>query len=347
MLRLLSFRVIPCGQLKLLLESSKRQVQQNSPFSATGRMIFKQSLPKVSKNVKLKRTEALQKTTNEAKLAFYEMDNDPEIYQPYLEKYRAKRKGTVSNSTNQPGHLLKNLPSHLSPDIGNQSSDLSIRLTQTQREFEAVKANLREEISRKVSDRINNQLPHSAESIISDVYDSLMVEYSPKFDFIEKQLKSLKNSFMLLEERVKKIENRLVDIEQEDRLNSLIFSGVKQALGADVKSCINSIISDKMGVQVTVSELTKVYRFTLPANSTRPDMIAPVFAQFSSKDVAGKVFAAKSKLAKSVIFVSESSIKKRREILQLARDRLGNHNVWSDHGRIFARSGTDTLPRRL
>ena len=52
-------------------------------------MIFKQSLPKVSKNVKLKRTEALQKTTNEAKLAFYEMDNDPEIYQPYLEKYRA------------------------------------------------------------------------------------------------------------------------------------------------------------------------------------------------------------------------------------------------------------------
>ena len=97
-------------------------------------------------DVKLKRTEALQKTTNEAKLAFYEMDNDPEIYQPYLEKYRAKRKGTVSNSTDQPGHLSKNPPSNLSPDIGNQSSDLSIRLTQTQQELEAVKANLREEI---------------------------------------------------------------------------------------------------------------------------------------------------------------------------------------------------------
>jgi len=117
--------------------------------------------------------------------------------------------------------------------------------------------------------------------------------------------------------------------------------------GADVKSCVNSIISDKMGVQVTVSELIKVYRFTLPANPTWPDMIAPVLAQFSSKDVARKVFVDKSKLAKSGIFVSESLTKKRREILQLALDRLDNHNVWSDHGRIFARSGTDTRPRGM
>jgi len=102
-----------------------------------------------------------------------------------------------------------------------------------------------------------------------------------------------------------------------------------------------------MGVQVTVSEPTQVYRFTLPANPTRPDIIAPVLAQFSSKAVARKVFVAKSKLAKSGIFVSENLTKKRREILQLARDRLGNHNVWSDHGRIFARSGTDTRPRGM
>ena len=54
-----------------------------------------------------------------------------------------------------------------------------------------------------------------------------MVKYSPKFDFIEKQHKSLKRSFIILEERVKKIENRLDDIELEDRLDSLIFSGVK------------------------------------------------------------------------------------------------------------------------
>ena len=97
------------------------------------------------------------------------MDNDPEIYLPYFENFHAKCKGTVSKSTDQPGHLPKNHPSNLSPDIGNQSFDLSIRLTQAQQELEAVKVNLRVEISRKVSDRINNQLPHSAESIISDV----------------------------------------------------------------------------------------------------------------------------------------------------------------------------------
>ena len=152
---------------------------------------------------------------------------------------------------------------------------------------------------------------------------------------------------MILEERVKKIENRLDKIEQEDRLDSLIFSGVKEAPGADEKSCINSITSYKMGVQVIVSELTKVYRFALPANPPRPHMIASVLAQFSSKYVARKLFAAKSKLAKSYIFVSESLTKKRREMLQLARVRLGNQNVWSDHGRNFARSGTATRPRQL
>ena len=136
---------------------------------------------------------------------------------------------------------------------------------------------------------------------------------------------------MILEKRVKKIESRLDDIEQEDKLDSFIFSGVKQAPGADVKSCINSILSDKMCVQVTVSELTRGYRFTLPVNPTRPDMIAPVLVS-------------KRKLAKSGIFVSESLTKKRRKILQLGRERLGNHNLWSDHGRIFARSGTDTRP---
>ena len=182
-------------------------------------------------DVKLKRTEALQKNNNVAKRASYEMHNDPEIYQPYLEKYRAMCKGTVYNSTDQPGHLSKYHPSKLSPDIGSQSSDLSKRLTQAQQELEAVKANLREEISSKVSDRVNNQLAQSAESNISDVSDSLMVEYSPKFDFIEKQLKSIKNSFIILEKRVKKIKSRLDDIEQEDRLNSFIFSGVKQASG--------------------------------------------------------------------------------------------------------------------
>ena len=76
-------------------------------------------------------------------------------------------------------------------------------------------------------------------------------------------------------------------------------------------------------------------------------MIATVLSQLSSKDVARKILVSKSKLAKSGIFVSESLTKKRRKILQLVRERLGNHNVWSDQSRIFARSGTDTRPHRL
>ena len=75
---------------------------------------------------------------------------------------------------------------------------------------------------------------------------------------------------------MKKIEKRLDDIGREYRLDSLIFSGVKQAPGADVKLCISSIISEKMGIQVTVSE----YRSTLPVNSIWSDMITPLLAQF-------------------------------------------------------------------
>ena len=79
-------------------------------------------------------------------------------------------------------------------------------------------------------------------------------------------------------------------------------------------------------VLTALSRTRCAYRL-LFRNPKPPDMISPVLAQFSSKDVAGKIFAAKSKLAKFGTFVSESFTKKRREILQLVQDRLGNHNV--------------------
>ena len=75
----------------------------------------------------------------------------------------------------------------------------------------------------------------------------------------------------------------------------------------------------------------------MPATQTENVTIAPVRAKFSSLDIAREVFAAKSKLAKSGVFVLENLTKKRQDQLNAARSTFGPRSVWSDHGQVLAK----------
>ena len=76
------------------------------------------------------------------------------------------------------------------------------------------------------------------------------------------------------------------------------------------------------------------------SNSQRPEKVAPVLVKFRLKDIASAVFKAKNNLINSGIFVSENFTKKKRELLNAARDKFGNRCVWSDQGRVFVRQSS-------
>ena len=65
--------------------------------------------------------------------------------------------------------------------------------------------------------------------------------------------------------------------------------------------------------------------------------VAPIFVQFSSKNVARKVFKAKSKLTSAGVFASESLGTLRRDILNAAKDKYGKRNAWVDHVQILTK----------
>ena len=66
------------------------------------------------------------------------------------------------------------------------------------------------------------------ELIISQVYDSITLEFNPKFAKIEQALLgSLRFQIENLEERIGRIEKKLDNYDQESMLDSLVFHGVK------------------------------------------------------------------------------------------------------------------------
>ena len=101
-------------------------------------------------------------------------------------------------------------------------------------------------------------------------------------------------------------------------------------------------------VNVADSDVISVHRLSLNNNpASRPDGVVPVIVKLRNKEIAKSIFKAKPKLAKSGIFLCENLTRKKRDILNAARDKFGNKCVWSDQGRIFVRETSDSSPRRL
>ena len=110
-----------------------------------------------------------------------------------------------------------------------------------------------------------------------------------------------------------------------------------------------NVITDKMQISEFSSTAT-VSVFKFRANSTDSDTIvsakkrpAPVLVAFKSAETARKVFACKSKLARSEIFVTEYLTSKKKWILELAKRKLGKRNIWSNNGTIFGKDSAGEI----
>ena len=176
----------------------------------------------------------------------------------------------------------------------------------------------------------------------------MIVEFEAKFLALSNELKFPRNQIIFLEERFRNAEQKLDMYDQDLRQDSLFFNGIKQPPSSDLKSVIGGVIRNKMEISgVYDGDIVEVRRFKLNSSTTRQDTIAPVLVKFRSKEMAQKVFKLKSKLLRTGIFVSENLTKQRRDILNLARKKYGNKQVWSNQGRVYIRLASNAFPRRL
>ena len=283
--------------------------------------------------------EASKKTAKGVNHAFRECESSPDLYYQFLKKKTAKGAGADLTAS-------------------SETSAIRNQVTLAQDEVTKLKFGLVKEIEKKVQEKVvsvtgvagsSQQAALNPELIVSEIYDSITLEYNVKFEKIEKLFSSLDSQIQSLELRVATIEEKLDDYEQERLLDSLVFFGVKQDPGNDLGTTVLDIVK-RMGVNVQKEQLLSVNRFRLPnaaRNIQTPTTVAPVLVKFATKDTAYNIFRAKSKLAKSGVFVTEYLTKMKKAIFEGARNRYGVKNVWSDRGRVYKREQGDSHPTRI
>ena len=185
----------------------------------------------------------------------------------------------------------------------------------TENELVATKPNLANEIEIKIDERLKKSTLQTAadfhakfpvETMVSEIYDAVYVEFCPKFQLTEKHLKTDMRMIDLLESRGNQLELKLDDTEQEGRGDSPLFNGVKQILSQYVGDTKKRVLFVKMGLTNTKdSDRVSVQRLGAgPINAQRPDKVAPVLVQFRSKEIARHVFKAKKQISGPGLFLA-------------------------------------------
>ena len=268
------------------------------------------------------------------KKAIFELDNTPEIYETLSKTFLALKASDKLGSNS----------------VSSSIAPIYNKLVATEAQLVKTNSDLLENITKKVTEKFNDprSLKETTELIVSQVYDSVTLEFNPKFAKIEQALSSLRTQIENLEERISRIEKKLDDYDQASLLGSLIFHGVKQLPGVDTRTTIFQIINSKMSVtDLSSSDLINVYRLRLNNLTTQHEessiRVAPIVVKFSCKDVARRVFKAKAELASTGVFVSDF----RRDILNAAKDKYGQRNVWSDQGQILAKPSAGSTVMKL
>lgn len=272
--------------------------------------------------------EASTKTDKNVGSAFKEVNQNPDIYKTASKTFASLR--AVSS--------------------GPSTADLLVKIVATEEEIAKTKESMMSAITKQVQDKCGNDrtLKTSVETIVSEIYSSVSLEFNPKLEQLLVSVKNIKGLIENLENRIAKLEVKIDDYEQEKQLGTLVFHGIKQQPGVDLKSTILNIASQKLGLSgISDCDFAMVYRSKLNNPGSANDKVAPVFVRFSTCETARKVFASKSKLAGSKIFLSESLTKRRRDILSAARDKFGVKNVWSDRGQVLAMLPGERAARRI
>ena len=181
------------------------------------------------------------------------------------------------------------------------SSAIIACISATEQEIQSVMENLAKIIDEKLDEKLVatsagrqslssdtlNIIKAQSSTIVSEVYSALIVEFEPKFLALSNELKFLRNQIIFLEERVKNAEQKLDMYDQDLRLDSLLFSGIKQPPSSDLKSVIGGVIRNKMEIAgVCDGDIVKVRRFKLNSSTTRQDAVAPVLVKFRWKQIA-------------------------------------------------------------
>ena len=137
----------------------------------------------------------------------------------------------------------------------------------------------------------------------------------------------------------------LIDsLEQYSRRNCALIHGIPESKDEKTDDLFVQTVNQHLGVNLQLCDLDRTHRL----GSKKPNRPRPIIAKFARSNKRAQVFREKKKLKGTKLVITESLTRRRVVMLEAARKRFGDKNVWSMDGEIFTKhNGRITNVREL
>lgn len=171
----------------------------------------------------------------------------------------------------------------------------------------------------------------------SENLKSLSLEFQDFRQFISTEISFVKEELLSVQQRIDQQEARADEAEQYSRRNCLLLHGVKEDPAENLYSKVIQTVNTTLQVELSMDDIDRCHRLG-PVRRSAADIVTsgnrPIIIKFVRFHVRDCVCRSRKLLKGTKMLVTESLTAARKELLNLARDRLGVRNVWTQEGRI-------------
>jgi hypothetical protein len=162
--------------------------------------------------------------------------------------------------------------------------------------------------------------------------DPKLTTLDKKLDRIVEDIASVRKDSQANTNAIKNLSERCDKMDGITRKNVLRMDGLRNIDNGSLINQVLNIINKQLKVDCSENHINEVSR--LKGSEGKDSTILVKFVTFWKRN---EVFKAKKLLKGTGIFINEDLSKNQYELLKMARKKIGNHNVWSAGGKIFAK----------
>lgn len=143
----------------------------------------------------------------------------------------------------------------------------------------------------------------------------------------------MKLAIDLIRAQVSHVTSAVDEMENRNRRKFLLFRGLKETEGENLRSILSGVIVDKLQFkEFNPDSIRFCYRL---GKDTSKAGKRPVLVRFQSLDVRARIWQSKKELKGADVSVAEYLTAPRRAIFNDARKFYGVHKCWSQDGSVY------------
>ena len=150
---------------------------------------------------------------------------------------------------------------------------------------------------------------------------------------LQEKLAIVERNQEVIKDKIKHSDKQQDALEQYGRRNCLVIHGVAESENESTDEVFVELVNTNLGLSIKQRDLDRSHRLGKPNSNGRA---RPIIAKFARYNVRAKVFANKKKMKGSNMMLTESLTRHRVVVLNEARKRYGNNNVWTADGEIYS-----------